>query len=335
MFFEFIIKLNDDYLLLCKTMKYSQTHKSKQIFWLLIKLTIVFICAYFIWQKLYFNKLLSLDDFKSVLIKSELFSFKNCSFLLILTFINWLLEILKWKTLVKELKNINLITAAKQSLASLTASLITPNRIGEYGAKALYFAKNKRIKILHLNLIGNLHQLIATVFFGVLGFVYFYKNHPININLSNFYSVFILICTSSILILVLWKLVISKLNFFKDRIVKIKLKTHLNVALYSFLRYLVFSHQFYFLLILLKTNISYIGAISGISTMYLISSFIPMLSIFDAVLKGSIALLIFEILGVNSIIILSITTLMWVLNFVLPSIIGSYFVITFNPKKLA
>ena len=335
MFFEFIIKLNDDYLLLCKTMKYSQTHKSKQIFWLLIKLTIVFVCAYFIWQKLNNNTLLSFNEFKNVLSQSKVFSLKNCSFLLIFTFGNWFLEILKWKTLVKELKKISIFTAAKQSLASLTASLITPNRIGEYGAKALYFKKKNSIQIMHLNLIGNLHQLVATVFFGFLGFIYFYKNYPINFDLSNFYNVLILTCASCILIIVLWKLLLSKLEIFRNGIVKIKTKTHLKIALYSFFRYLIFSHQFYFLLMIFKTNITYIEAITAISSMYLLSSFIPMLSIFDAVLKGSVALFIFGILGVNSITILSITTLMWLLNFVIPSIVGSYFIITFSPKQQA
>jgi len=49
--------------------------------------------------------------------------------------------------------------AYKQSLASLTAAIITPNRIGEYGVKALYFKRNFRKKIMLLNFIGNIFPL--------------------------------------------------------------------------------------------------------------------------------------------------------------------------------
>ena len=39
---------------------------------------------------------------------------------------------------------INFFEAYEQCLASLTVSIITPNRIGEYGAKALFFEKENR-----------------------------------------------------------------------------------------------------------------------------------------------------------------------------------------------
>jgi len=55
-------------------------------------------------------------------------------------------EILKWQNLVSFYQKIvsfyqkiTFKSALIQSLSSLTASLITPNRIGEYGVKALYF----------------------------------------------------------------------------------------------------------------------------------------------------------------------------------------------------
>ena len=49
-------------------------------------------------------------------------------------------------------------------------------------------------------------------------------------------------------------------------------------------------------------------------------------------LKGTVAIWIFSFYNVQPIIILSITSIMWLLNFVLPAIIGSYFVLTFKPN---
>jgi hypothetical protein len=48
------------------------------------------------------------------------------------------------------------------------------------------------------------------------------------------------------------------------------------------------------------------------------------------VVKGSVALYLFSFADINNITILSVTTLMWLLNFVIPSIFGSYFVLNFS-----
>ncbi len=64
------------------------------------------------------------------------------------------------------------------------------------------------------------------------------------------------------------------------------------------------------------------------------ASIIPMLSLFDVLVKGSIAIIIFSFYQVNEASILAIVLLMWIFNFVLPSIVGSYFVLTFSTDKL-
>jgi hypothetical protein len=84
--------------------------------------------------------------------------------------------------------------------------------------------------------------------------------------------------------------------------------------------------------LIFKIDISYFDALSAITSIYLIASIIPMLSLFDFVLKGTVAVFIFSFYNIQPIIILSITSIMWILNFVLPAIIGSYFVLTFKPN---
>ncbi|TXD47973.1 lysylphosphatidylglycerol synthase domain-containing protein [Polaribacter sp. IC073] len=314
-------------------MNYSLTDKSKQFFWLLIKLSIVFGCGYFIWLKLTTNNQLSFDLFYQNLIKNDVFSIKNLLFLFALSFLNWFLEILKWKTLASFCIKITKKSAAIQSLASLTTSLITPNRIGEYGAKALYFEKPFRKQILSLNLIGNLYQLLATLFFGVLGLLYFVNKQNVDLNFSKIFNWILIGFAALLVFLFLWKTLLSRKNLFKSYTVKLSSKQHFKVAFLSFLKYLVFSHQFYCLLLIFNVDISYINAFTAISSTYLISSFIPMLSIFDAILKGTVAIFIFSFFKIDALTVLSITTLMWILNFVLPASFGSYFVLTFKTKQ--
>ena len=64
--------------------------------------------------------------------------------------------------------------------------------------------------------------------------------------------------------------------------------------------------------------------------MYLLASIIPSIFIFDVVIKGGIAVYLFSIIGIDELVTLSVVTLMWILNFVLPSILGSYYVLRFK-----
>jgi hypothetical protein len=65
------------------------------------------------------------------------------------------------------LHKISKAEATKQVLAALTAGLFTPNGIGEYAGKAMFFDKSATKKVLFLNLICNGIQMILTVGFLV------------------------------------------------------------------------------------------------------------------------------------------------------------------------
>ena len=153
---------------------YRLPYKTKQFFFVLIKLSIVVGAFYFIYHKIANNSALRFTDFVDFLAKNDAFSLKNIFFLVFLSIFNWFFEILKWKNLVGFIKKISIKNALEQSLGALTASLFTPNRIGEYGAKALYFKKSIRKHIVTMNLVGNLSQLAVTIVFGIVGCSYLF-----------------------------------------------------------------------------------------------------------------------------------------------------------------
>ncbi|WP_405608168.1 hypothetical protein [Polaribacter sp. Asnod1-A03] len=314
----------------------SLADKTKQFFWLIIKLSIVIGCLFFIYIRLLENEQLEFTTFYQNLIQNHIFSVKNILFLLFFTFLNWFLEIKKWHLLISFIGNYSFKKAIIQSLASLTASLITPNRIGEYGAKAMYFNKKDRKKIFGLNFIGNFYQMLMTLIFGIIGFSYFVFQHKIEIDFQQIIIFSVIgIFGITALFFVAKYFNFSKSYFNKTRtfIKEIPQNMNIKVSLFSFLRFVIFSHQFYFLLLIFKIDISYFDAISAITSVYLIASIIPMLSLFDVVLKGSVAIWVFSFFNnISPLTILSTTTLMWILNFVLPAIVGSYFVIIFKPN---
>ncbi|WP_298530894.1 lysylphosphatidylglycerol synthase domain-containing protein [uncultured Algibacter sp.] len=315
------------------------SYKTNQLFFKLIKIGIVIIAFYFIYYKLVNNDEITLPELINIITSHNILSLKNSLILLLLTSINWLLEIVKWKTLINPIKKICFKEALEQSLGSLTASIFTPNRIGEYGAKALYYKSNFRKPVLLVNLISNLLQLTVTIGLGCIGLSFFLLKH--NLVSTNYIKLisYMLIILVAIIIAVLISI---KSKFILKRFSAKKLKQFIisypksiiaKGLFYSFGRYMTFSFQFYVLLQLFQIYIGYFEAMTVITGMYLIASVIPSIFIFDIVIKGSVAVYLFSFLAINELIILSITTIMWVLNFVLPSIIGSYFVLNFKLVK--
>ncbi|MFD2916609.1 lysylphosphatidylglycerol synthase domain-containing protein [Psychroserpens luteus] len=313
-------------------------YKTKQFFFVLIKLSIVVGAFYFIYNKLANNQDLDFHDFFQHLNKNGVFSLKNISILLLLTIFNWFFEILKWKTLVSYITTISFKNALEQSLGALTASLFTPNRIGEYGAKAIYFKSTMRKKVMLLNLISNMMQMTITVILGSIGLYLMHSTYDLNVDyfrVSRFLLIIVVIIGFALFGLQQKRFKIKGFSldklksFFKD----LPFGIQLSAFGISALRYFIFSFQFYFLLHIFGVELTYLNAMIVITSMYLLASIIPSIFIFDVVIKGSIAVYLFYIVGVDEFTILSIIMIMWLLNFVLPSIFGSYYVLNFNLPK--
>ncbi|GAA4888527.1 lysylphosphatidylglycerol synthase domain-containing protein [Flaviramulus aquimarinus] len=314
---------------------YNLPYKTKQFFFVLIKLSIVGGAFYFIYHKIASNSVLSFSDFIDFLTKKHIFSLKNVSFLVFLSIFNWFFEILKWKNLVSFVKTIRFKNALEQSLGALTASLFTPNRIGEYGAKAIYYTINLRKRIMLINLLSNVLQMSVTTILGGLGFYFFILEYNPDVNYYKLARFLVILLMAFILIG--FGMIKNTFSIKGFSLVKIKYfiadypKNQLVLGfLFSLVRYAVFSFQFYFLLHLFEVNITYFNAMVIIASMYLIVSVVPSVFIFDVVIKGSVAVYLFSFIQVSELTVLSIITLMWLFNFVLPSVFGSYYVLNFN-----
>ena len=97
-------------------------------------------------------------------------------------------------------------------------------------------------------------------------------------------------------------------------------------------RYLVFSHQYYFLFLAFDVDLPYPTMMATIAVVYFLASSLPSFQFLDFAVKGSVAVFFFGKLGVNEWVVIFISMLMWFLNVVLPVIIGSYYVLKFKPK---
>ena len=298
-------------------------HKAKQFLVFSVKLLIVLAAFYFIYHQLATNNKLDWDKFEALVKKKA--SVLGILFLLFFSVANRFLEILKWQNLVKVIKPISVREATKQVLGALTAGIFTPNGLGEYAGKALYFDKSKTKQIIFLNLICNGIQMILTILFGTIGLYILGYNYWV-------LAIIGIIIGFIVIALVTKKITIKgysleKLFFKINEIPQIILRKNNYLAVS---RYFVFSHQYYFLFLAFDVALPYATLMATIAVVYFLASSLPSFQFLDFAVKGSVAVFFFGKLGVNEWIVVFIATLMWFLNVVLPVVIGSYYVLTFK-----
>ncbi len=311
------------------------TYKSKQYLFVLLKVIVVIAALTFIYHRLNVQEVFTGGGFKENLLSSRLFEVSNITLLVLLSFLNWFFEILKWQVLAGKLKNISISESTQHVLTAHTSSIFTPFKIGEYGAKTLYFAKKQAKKVVFLNFLGNMAQMSATLVFGIMGLFFFIKW-----NFSQWLDLYVFIVILGLLFLFIGRRWISigkmkikgfSLKKIAEFINSIPTSDRIKILSFSVARYVFFSLQFCFLLALF-TPVVWVEVLPLIFTMYLLSSLLPVLQLFDFAVKGGIAVLVFS--AISAEIVVSVAFIMWLLNAMLPALVGSWFVLSFDTKKL-
>jgi hypothetical protein len=309
-------------------------YKSKQYLFVLLKVTVVIAAVGFIFYRIKSQDGILWLDFKAQLFESPLFNLQNLFLVIGLSVFNWFFEVLKWKVLAGKIKTISIFESVKQVLVAHTTSIFTPFKMGEYGAKTVFFDKKQAKKVLFLNFLGNMAQMSATVFFGVIGFYFFIEKKFPEWVIG--YLIFMMI---SFIGLIFLRRIISfktikirrfSLNKISNFTQSIPYENRLKIVGFSMVRYLAFSLQFAFLVSLLAP-ISLLEALPYVYAMYLLSSLLPVLQLFDFVIKGGVAVLLFT--SVAPQVIVAVALLMWLLNAVFPALTGAFFVLGLDPKK--
>lgn len=318
----------------------SPSNKTKQFLHSSLKVFIVLAALTFIGLKVTGDDKLSLPIFWESLRSNQVFSIEHVGVLLLLTLLNWIFEIRKWQVLSSFVRQNSLAAATRESLASFTAAIFTPSRIGEYGAKVLYYPKGARKKILFLNFLGNSFQLLMSLAFGIVGLVYFVIQLPLPIDWYHLILVLLILVSPIVLYRFLrkktWKIHGYSLQNLKNAFQNLPQRIKWQALLYAGMRYLIFTHQFYYFLLIFGVAVPYPLLMAAVASMFFLSSIIPTLMIFDALIKGGFGVWIFSFFGIGQMVVLVVVLAVWLLNFGLPALIGSYFVLRYKPpKKLA
>jgi MFS family permease len=251
---------------------------------------------------------------------------------------------LKWQVLIKDFEKLSFGKAYQAILSGITFSLFTPNRIGEYGGRILLVKPENNWKAVIATLVGSFSQLLVLLSCGILGlllFIYLFLEIDQWIWLSIFFvgilfTFLMLFCFYNIdLVIPIVKRIpfAYKLRrFVKDvNVLRNYSSSILSLALlFSFLRYVTYTLQYFFMLQFFGIKVSIIKGLAGIATIYLLQTSIPLPPIWDLFARGQIALEIWGFSSENEIGILASTFTLWVLNLIIPALIGTIFIVRIN-----
>lgn len=257
-----------------------------------------------------------------------------------MVFINWGLEARKWQLLIAPLEKFTLIKAFKSVLSGCSVTMLTPNRIGEYGGRIVYVQEEHRLSAIPLTILGSLSQLSVTVILGTLGLLYFQFGNTSHVLLTLLpgYAINIIIVaciiTSSCLVLIylrvgfLIKIVdriywLKKINKYLVLLSSFKRKQLLRILFLSFLRYMVFILQYMLLLKVMQVEIAPVVCFCLLSVFYLLMAIAPTIGFTELPVRAAASVQVLQLYSSNILGIQAASLVIWIINLVLPAIAGS------------
>ena len=315
---------------------------SRKTIGFLLKIGIVAFALFFLYQQITSKSSAEQFDIDQILLILKK-NFLVIGVVVIMMFLNWFLEALKWRFLILKIEKVSIKRSVRAIFSGITVSAFTPNRVGEYGGRVFCLEKADRIQAVLITVIGSMAQLVTTIVFGSIGILLLPNLMPeFDAILSQFVFAYPIMLFMILLLNVLlvslflnasvFSVVLSKFKFLKKYSKYNEVFSFYNseelleVLIYSVARYLVFTAQFFILLQVFGVEISYINAMILIVTMLFVISVIPTIAITEIGVRGSVALFLFGLVSVNTVGILSATFVMWVINLLLPALIGTIFI---------
>lgn len=261
--------------------------------------------------------------------------------------LNWLLETLKWNTLLKPDVHLKLWPAFKAILSGVTVSLFTPNRTGEYAGRILLVEAQHNWKAAIASVMGSFAQILVLTGMGVLGAAGFLYVLPGSghrflyaVALSGllpWLAALYLYFHPVLLLSLSQRLPLPKRlgNYLKPlNVISNWSKAQLGkVLVLALLRYLVYGGQYLLVLAFFGVSPSLWQGISGVATIFLLQTGIPLPPFGALLARGEIALMVWTVFDANEIAILAATFVLFIINLSLPALFGAIFIFKTNVLK--
>ena len=259
----------------------------------------------------------------------------------LLMFVNWGVEARKWQLLMVPLEKFTLLRSFKAVMAGCSITMLTPNRIGEYGGRIMYVKEQHRLKAISITIFGSISQLTITLLMGTMG-LFILRFGSVTApgkfdSVSWVLSLPLLIISMGVTVIMLLLFfrvrfvvnIISRARFLKNLVRYIEVldvfsgKQLLRILFLSVFRYMVFILQYMLLLKVMEVDIPYPVSFLLLTVFYLVMVVAPTVGFTELPVRATASVLLFKIFSTNVIGIEAAAFGIWLINLVLPAILGS------------
>jgi hypothetical protein len=261
-----------------------------------------------------------------------------------LMFANWGLESRKWQLVIRRVQPLSFIQSVKAVFTGTTMAFFTPNRIGEYMGRILYLDEGKRIKAISLTIVCSMGQLLVTWWAGIGGILYLqaYGNTELLHTFAGFWMKALLYFTVAVTViltlfyfrlagLVRW---IEKFPRLQKPVAYIRVLDSLNATILfrilslSVLRYSVFIGQYYLLFDVFDVHITAAQVAGSVSVIFLVLSIVPTIAVITELgVRWKVGIEVVQLFDRNITGILATSLIIWIINLVIPALIGSLLIL--------
>lgn len=286
--------------------------------------------AYLAYKLLTFDQY---DEFVDQWVRTPFSRFGWLAGVVLLLPLNWTLESIKWMRITMHIQKLSFAQALKGVLAGITTGFFTPNRIGDLVGRIIFLRPGNRTSGVTFSLLNSLTQNLTIILCGIPACILlFSRNDSINFGIQSYLVI-------SIILLILLSLFYFFLPMLTKRVGNTKVGKKMNefiaclseystldlltIIFVSFLRYAVFSTQFFFMLRFFDVHLTFWQALLAIPTNYLFITFTPSVAFSEAALRASYAIFVIGFFSDQTINIALAGVAIWFVNWVIPLLAGS------------
>lgn len=264
---------------------------------------------------------------------------------ILLMLVNWSIEARKWQVVINRIQPIGFVQSLKAIFTGTTMAFFTPNRIGEYVGRILYIDESKRVQGISLTIVCSIAQLLVTLVAG-LGALAYMKQVVATQQAGDRSLVFwidtLLWCTAlGMVILTLFYFRLAWLARWIEKIPRIERFVRyirvldsfnatilLRILSLSVIRYIVFIGQYYLVFSVFDVSLTPVQVFASIGVVFLVLAVVPTIAVITELgvrWKASIELV--QFFSTNTWGVLATSLSIWIINLVIPALIGSLLIL--------
>jgi len=266
--------------------------------------------------------------------------------------LNWGIEARKWQLALRPVGGIAFKNAFRAIFTGATMASFTPNRMGEYLGRILYIKEGRRVAAISLSMVCSMAQLLITLVSGAAGIIYLRPIlHQRELGLprqlesalgillgivavalvSLTFIYFLLPKFANKLVKLTW---VRKYGAFIKVLENFDTRILLWILLLSFGRYIVFIVQYGLIFSVFGVNLGIGQVWGGMSVVFLVMAVVPTFTFLTELgLRWEASIQVLEIFSANTIGIFASSFAIWLINLVIPALIGSLLIISIKLFK--